>query len=413
MNEQLLALCRAARQASYQLATESVKKDEALLQIAQDLISHQDEILLENQQDVSSAQQKGLSSAMVDRLTLTEERIQAISASVRKVVSLPDPCGKGECFTRPNGLCVRKMRVPIGVIGIIYEARPNVTADAAVLCVKSGNAVILRGGSEAIRTNLAVVRVIQSSLAATGLPRAAVQIVEDTSRETASALMKMHGAIDVLIPRGGSGLIRTVVEQSTVPVIETGAGNCHLYVDADADLQMATDILFNAKTSRPSVCNAVETLLVHQDIAGEFLPLAKEKLDAKAVQLRGCTRTLSILPDAVAAQEEDFWKEYNDYVLAVKVVDGFEQAVEHINHYGTKHSEAIVTRNMETARQFQSRVDAAVVFVNASTRFTDGEELGLGAEIGISTQKLHARGPMGLEALTTVKYLIDGNGQVR
>ncbi len=410
---ELVQICGAAREASVSLATAGTLRNTALEIMSRQLIEDADEIICENAKDIENAKKKGITVAMLDRLTLTKERIDAISAAVLKVKALPDVLDKGEVFTRPNGLEIKKVSVPLGVVGIIYEARPNVTADAAALCIKSGNAVILRGGSEAINSNLAICKSIGRALTKAGLPEACVQVLSDTSRETASRLMKMNGYIDVLIPRGGAGLIKSVVENATVPVIETGAGNCHVYVDESADVNMALDIIDNAKTQRPSVCNAAENLLVHKNIAKEFLPLVKTRLEAKGVELRGCERTLGIIPGITAATDEDFYTEYNDYILSVKLVDSVEEAVLHINAHSTKHSEAIVTKSMKNAEYFTKRIDSAAVYVNASTRFTDGEEFGFGAEIGISTQKLHARGPMGLAALTTVKYIIAGNGQIR
>ena len=409
----LTQICQNARRAAFTLANAGARKDEALSRIHDRLLADAAEILSANAADLENARQKGTSDAMLDRLTLTAPRIAAIAEAVLKVRALPEVLGTGEVFTRPNGLEIRKVCVPLGVIGIIYEARPNVTVDAAALCLKSGNAVILRGGSEAIRSNLALGKSLRKALEEAGLPADGVQVLEDTSRETASKLMTMNGYIDVLIPRGGAGLIRSVVQNATVPVIETGAGNCHVYVDDSADLAMALDIIDNAKTQRPSVCNAAENLLVHKDIADTFLPLMRKRLEAKGVELRGCEKVCAVLPGIKAATEQDFFTEYNDYILSVKVTDGVEQAVEHINTHGTRHSEAIVTKSMEHAAYFTQNIDAAAVYVNASTRFTDGEEFGFGAEIGISTQKLHARGPMGLKALTTVKYMITGNGQIR
>ena len=409
----LTQICQNARRAAFTLANAGARKDEALSRIHDRLLADAAEILSANAADLENARQKGTSDAMLDRLTLTAPRIAAIAEAVLKVRALPEVLGTGEVFTRPNGLEIRKVCVPLGVVGIIYEARPNVTVDAAALCLKSGNAVILRGGSEAIRSNLALGKSLRKALEEAGLPADGVQVLEDTSRETASKLMTMNGYIDVLIPRGGAGLIRSVVQNATVPVIETGAGNCHVYVDDSADLAMALDIIDNAKTQRPSVCNAAENLLVHKDIADTFLPLMRKRLEAKGVELRGCEKVCAVLPGIKAATEQDFFTEYNDYILSVKVTDGVEQAVEHINTHGTRHSEAIVTKSMEHAAYFTQNIDAAAVYVNASTRFTDGEEFGFGAEIGISTQKLHARGPMGLKALTTVKYMITGNGQIR
>lgn len=413
MNEKLLEIGKAAKEAAFHLASAGAKKDEALACMSEQLLADTPFILAENALDVENARAKGISEAMIDRLTLTKARIQAIANALLKVKALPDPLSEGTLAIRPNGLNIQKVRVPLGVIGIIYEARPNVTADAAALCLKSGNAVILRGGSEAIRSNLAIAKSLRSALTKAELPADAVQVLSDTSRETATDFMKLEGYLDLLIPRGGKGLIQSVVKNATVPVIETGAGNCHVYADKFADLAMALEIIDNAKTQRPSVCNAAENLLVHKDIANAFLPMVKERLCGKGVELRGCERTLAVLPDITKATEEDFFTEYDDFILSVKVVDSVEEAVSHINAHGTKHSEAIVTESMENAAYFTQNIDAAAVYVNASTRFTDGEEFGFGAEIGISTQKLHVRGPMGLTALTTTKYIVRGNGQVR
>lgn len=401
---------------SFKLASASaVQKNEVLEKIAQALIGQTEPILQANRQDIDAARASGMSEAMIDRLTLTPERIEGIAEGVRKVMALDDPIGKIDGgWVRPNGLRIEKVRVPLGVTGIIFESRPNVTVDAAVLCLKSGNACLLRGGKEAIRSNLALARVMRGAIEEAGLPADCVQVLEDTSRETAREMMRLNQYLDVLIPRGGAGLIRSVVENATVPVIETGTGNCHVYIDASGDLEMGANIIFNAKTSRPSVCNAAETLLVHKDVAAEFLPIAKALLDTKKVELRGCEKTIAILGNSVRpAAEEDWFKEYNDYILAIRVVENIDEAIEHINHYGTKHSESIVTRSYEATEQFMQQVDAAAVYVNASTRFTDGFEFGFGAEIGISTQKLHARGPMGLNELTTVKYRVYGSGQLR
>ncbi len=410
---ELTEIGKRAKKAAFTLAGAGEKKNDALENISKRLVADTGFILAENAKDIENAKKAGMSKSMLDRLTLDEKRIKQIAAAVLKVKALPEVLGKGEVFTRPNGLEIKRMSVPLGVVGIIYEARPNVTADAAVLCLKSGNAVILRGGSEAIFSNLALCKSIRAALAETGLPEDSVQVLSDTSRETAAALMKLNGYIDVLIPRGGAGLIKSVVQNATVPVIETGAGNCHVYVDDSADLDMALSIIDNAKTQRPSVCNAAENLLVHENAAKEFLPRMRTLLESKGVQLRGCEKTCEVLPGLVSATEEDFYTEYNDYILSVKVVSGVKEAVEHINEHSTGHSEAIVTKNMENADYFTKNIDSAAVYVNASTRFTDGEEFGFGAEIGISTQKLHARGPMGLEALTTVKYVVTGNGQIR
>lgn len=404
----------AAKQAARKLAVAGNQKDEALEAIAAALEAHTEEILEANREDLSAAEKNGMSRSLMDRLALNEKRIQGMADGVRQVKAQPDPVGQVlEGGVRPNGLRIEKIAVPLGVIGIIYEARPNVTADAAALCLKAGNAVILRGGKEAFRSNQAIAGVMRDAVETTGLPRDSIQLVQDTSRASSIEMMGLTGYLDVLIPRGGAGLIRAVVENSHVPVIETGVGNCHVYVDDAADIQMASDIIFNAKTSRPSVCNAIETVLVHQDIAREFLPVMKKKLDEKQVEIRGCEKAREILPECVPACEEDWSTEYLDYILAVKVVDSLDDAMAHIAKYSSGHSECIVTENYRNAERFLSEVDAAAVYVNASTRFTDGGEFGLGAEIGISTQKLHARGPMGIRQLTSQKFVIRGNGQIR
>lgn len=404
----------AAKQAARKLAVAGNQKDAALEAIAAALEAHTEEILEANREDLSAAEKNGMSRSLMDRLALNEKRIQGMADGVRQVKAQPDPVGQVlEGGVRPNGLRIEKVAVPLGVIGIIYEARPNVTADAAALCLKAGNAVILRGGKEAFRSNQAIAEVMRDAVETTGLPRDSIQLVQDTSRASSIEMMGLTGYLDVLIPRGGAGLIRAVVENSHVPVIETGVGNCHVYVDDAADMQMASDIIFNAKTSRPSVCNAIETVLVHQDIAREFLPVMKKKLDEKQVEIRGCEKTREILPECVPACEEDWSTEYLDYILAVKVVDSLDDAMAHIAKYSSGHSECIVTENYRNAERFLSEVDAAAVYVNASTRFTDGGEFGLGAEIGISTQKLHARGPMGIRQLTSQKFVIRGNGQIR
>ncbi|MEW8958730.1 MAG: glutamate-5-semialdehyde dehydrogenase [Moorella sp. (in: firmicutes)] len=406
---------RQAREAARVLANlNTAIKNQALLAMARALEEEQEFILKANARDMEAGREKGLSRALLDRLLLNEKRIKDMAAGLRELVALPDPVGEVTAmWTRPNGLQIGRMRVPLGVIGIIYEARPNVTVDAAGLCLKTGNAVILRGGSEAFHSNMALTRVISRAATAAGIPDGAIQLIETTDREAVNLLLRANEYLDVLIPRGGAGLIRTVVEKATVPVIETGVGNCHVYVDAEADLEMAQKIVINAKTQRPAVCNAMETLLVHEGIAAAFLPPLAAGLKEKGVVLRGCERTRELVPWAEAATEEDWATEYLDLILAVRVVDGLEAALEHIHTYGTKHSEAIVTNNYHTAREFLARVDAAAVYVNASTRFTDGYEFGFGAEIGISTQKLHARGPMGPEQLTTFKYIIFGSGQIR
>ena len=412
---ELIKKGQKAKEASYELMNAgTVIKNKALELMAEKLLAYKDEIIKENKKDLERAMNKGTSKAMLDRLSLNKERIEGMANGLRKVAALADPIGEVTgMWNRPNGLQIGKQRVPLGVIGIIYEARPNVTSDAAGLCLKSGNVVILRGGSEAINSNIAVVKALSEGIKEAGLPAECVQLVEDTSREVASEMMRLNDYIDVLIPRGGAGLIQSVVQNSTVPVIQTGTGNCHVYVDSEADLEMAKNIVINAKTSRPAVCNAEEKLLVHTNVAEEFLPIIVKALREKNVEIRGDERTMKIVNGINAATEEDWGKEYTDYIISIKVVDSLEEAIKHINKYGTGHSEAIVTKNYENSRIFLQRVDAAAVYVNASTRFTDGEEFGFGAEIGISTQKLHARGPMGLNELTSNKYIILGNGQVR
>ena len=390
-------------------------KNKALEAIAQTLLDRQEEILTANAQDLAAARESGMRASLQDRLALDGKRIAGIVEGVRQVAALPDPIGQvTKMEKRPNGLIIGRRRVPLGVIGIIYEARPNVTVDAAALCLKSGNTVILRGGKEAFQSNLAFVSIMRDALESVGLPRDCVALVTDTSRESATELMNLTEYLDVLIPRGGAGLIKSVVENARVPVIQTGVGVCHVYVHGEADLDMAARIIHNAKTSRPSVCNAAECLLVDRAIAKEFLPMAWQLLQTKNVELRGCPETRAILGDFVKPAEDADWDtEFGDYILAVKVVSGFDEAVDFIAAHGTGHSEAIVTRDYFAAQRFLDVVDAAAVYVNASTRFTDGFEFGLGAEIGISTQKMHARGPMGLEELTSSKYVIYGTGQVR
>jgi glutamate-5-semialdehyde dehydrogenase len=407
---------KQAKAAARMLAVSGTdQKNRALSAIAAALREHTDEILAANREDLENGRQTGLSDALLDRLALSRERIEGIADGVLEVAALPDPIGVVESgSTRPNGMQVLKVRVPLGVIGIIFEARPNVTADAAALCLKSGNAVILRGGKEAIRSNTAITEVMRRAAQSTGLPADCIQLVTDTSRASATALMRLNGYLDVLIPRGGAGLIRATVENATVPVIETGTGNCHAFVDESADLSMAAEIVYNAKTSRPSVCNALETLLVHKDAAAAFLPMLKRRLDEKSVELRGCARTREILGDCVVpVTEADYETEFLDMILAVRVVDDLDEAINHIARYSSGHSEVIVTENLSNARRFEQEIDSAAVYVNASTRFTDGGMFGFGAEIGISTQKLHARGPMGAPQLTSEKYIIRGNGQVR
>ena len=406
----------AAKNASRVLSIAgTAKKNAALEAIASALEARREEILAANQEDMTAAKAAGMRPSLQDRLALDGSRIAGIVDGVRQVAALPDPIGEiTKMSTRPNGLVIGKRRVPLGVIGIIYEARPNVTVDAAALCLKSGNAVILRGGKEAFHSNQAFVSIMRDALESAGLPRDCVALVTDTTRQSAAELMNLTEFLDVLIPRGGAGLIKNVVENAKVPVIQTGVGVCHVYVHGEADLDMAARIIHNAKTSRPSVCNAAECLLVDRAVARDFLPMAWQLLQTKNVELRGCPETRAILGDfVVPASEEDWDTEFGDYILAVKVVGGFDEAVEFIHAHGTGHSEAIVTNNYFAAQQFLDQVDAAAVYVNASTRFTDGNEFGLGAEIGISTQKMHARGPMGLEELTSSKFVIYGTGQIR
>ena len=404
-----------AKEASLTMATlTSQVKNRALEEMAQAIIFNKEEILKGNQDDMKAGEESGLSTALLDRLKLSDERIGDMAQGLLEVAALPDPVGEiADGWRLPNGLEIHKVRVPLGVIGIIYEARPNVTVDAAGLCVKSGNAVILRGSSSAINSNHVLTDIISKAAEGSGLPAGCIQLVPLTDRESAKELMRLRGYVDVLIPRGGAGLIRTVVEESTVAVIETGVGNCHTYIDAGADMLKALKIAVNAKCQRPGVCNAMETMLVHEAVAEEFLPRAAEALRDRGVVLKGCERTMRILPDIEAATEEDWYTEYLDLVLAVRVVPTLEEAISHINTYGSKHSEAIVTEDYSAARRFVNQVDSADVYVNASTRFTDGNQYGLGAEMGISTQKLHARGPMSLRELTTTKFIIYGDGQVR
>lgn len=405
-----------AKTAEHAAASASAKlKNEALKSIADALIENTGLIIEKNKLDLDNAVKNGMSVSMQDRLMLNEKRIGDIASSVLKLIEAEDLIGSVDYgVIRPNGLKICKTRVPLGVIGIIFESRPNVTVDAATLCLKAGNTVILKGGKEAINSNKCLADVMRKAVEKAGLPADVIQLVEDTSREAAAELMKLNKYLDVLIPRGGAGLINAVVNQATVPVIETGTGNCHVYVDESADIQMAADIIDNGKTQRPSVCNAVESLLVHKNIAEAALPVIKAKLDGHNVEIRGCKKTAEILGDCVTlASDEDYATEFLDFIISVKVVDSIEEAIEHIQKYSTRHSECIVTKSLENAEKFQREVDVAAVYVNASTRFTDGGEFGFGAEIGISTQKLHARGPMGLRELTTVKYLINGNGQIR
>ncbi|MBC1602730.1 glutamate-5-semialdehyde dehydrogenase [Listeria welshimeri] len=405
----------AAREASSFLAQATTKqKNTALINLSNDLIANTATLLKENEKDIIRAKEKKTPDTMIDRLRLTEERIKEISEAVKQVVTLKDPIGEVTTMWKNEAeLTIGKIRVPLGVIGIIYESRPNVTVDASILCFKTGNAVILRGGSDAIDSNKALMNVIQESLEKSGFPRTSVQLIEDTSRETAREMMRLNRFLDVLIPRGGAKLIQTVLENATVPVIETGTGNCHIYVDKAAEKQMAIDILVNAKCSRPSVCNSAETLLIHESVAEDFLPAMEMALKEYNVELRADKRAREILKDSKAATESDWEEEFLDFILAIKVVDSVEEAINHINKYGTKHSEAIISNDYATGQTFHQKVDAAAVYINASTRFTDGFAMGFGAEIGISTQKLHARGPMGLTELTSTKYIIFGDGQIR
>ncbi|NLY92179.1 MAG: glutamate-5-semialdehyde dehydrogenase [Firmicutes bacterium] len=415
IEEYVLSLGQKAKAAAFTMAKlGATEKNHALLAIADALIANEERILAVNREEVATAEAAGLKSSFVERLTLNRARIAGMVEGIREIVRLDDPVGNIErMWQRPNGLQIGQVRVPLGVVAIIYEARPNVTVDAAALCLKTGNSVLLRGGSEALRTNEVLVEVMREALSRTAVPQDALQLIASPQREAAVVLMKMREYVDVLIPRGGAGLIKTVVDNAQVPVIETGVGNCHIFVDASAQLPAAVEIVLNAKTQRPSVCNALETLLVHQEIAPRFLPLCGEELRRAGVEIRGCPQTLSYLPWAEPATPEDWATEYLDLTLAVKVVPDFAAAVDHIHRYGTGHSESILTTDYAAARRFLQEVDAAAVYVNASTRFTDGFEFGFGAEVGISTQKLHARGPMGLQALTTIKYIIYGDGQIR
>ena len=411
----LIELGKRAKKAESVLMTASTeKKNSALFSIAQALKENAGAILEANAIDIENAKKAGMKSALIDRLSLNEKRVFSVASGVKEVALLDDPVGKILSGTvRPNGLVIEKVSVPLGVIAVIFEARPNVTADAAALCLKSGNSVILRGGKEAFHSNKAIADIMRAAVEKAGLPKDCIQLVEDTSRESANELMKMNGYVNVLIPRGGAGLIKACVQNSTVPVIETGTGNCHVYVDEFANLEMARDILYNAKVSRPSVCNACESVLVHKAVAEKFLPMAKAALDKANVIIHADEKTAKIIENTVPATEEDYQKEYLGYEISAKVVESLDEAIEHIAEYGTGHSECIVTENYTNAQKFLSRVDCAAVYVNASTRFTDGNEFGFGAEIGISTQKLHARGPLGLPELVSFKYIIRGNGQIR
>ena len=413
--EYLENIGRQAKEAEVVLRTLSTgRKNEALCKAAEALEAAEKKLIAANAEDVRIAKEKGMAAGLLDRLSLNPARVKGMADGLRQVAALEDPVGEVLSMKqRPNGLMIGQKRVPLGVVGIIYEARPNVTADAFGLCFKTGNAVILKGGSDALHSNEAIVAVLKEALASCGLPETAVQLIGSTDRQVTAQFMKMNEYVDVLIPRGGAGLIRTVVRESTVPVIETGTGNCHIYVDASADQDMAVEILYNAKTQRIGVCNACESLVVHESIVKEFLPKAAAKLAEKKVELRGDAQAQEACADVIPATEEDWGTEYLDYILSIKTVSGLDEAIAHINRYNTGHSEAIITSDYANAQRFLDEIDAAAVYVNASTRFTDGGEFGFGAEIGISTQKLHARGPMGLKELTSTKYIIYGNGQVR
>lgn len=415
LREEVFTKGELAKKAAYKLANlDTEAKDRALLAMAGALVVRQGEIIAANSEDLKRGEEKGLSKAMLDRLMLNEKRIGDMAEGLRQVAALPDPVGEVlSMWNRPNGLQMGQIRVPLGVVGIIYEARPNVTVDAAALCLKSGNAVILRGGSEAINSNKAITRIIAEAAEEQGVPQGAIQLIENTDREAVTMLLRLNQYLDVIIPRGGAGLIKHVVENASVPVIETGVGNCHVYVDKEAELNMAAEIVINAKCQRPAVCNAMETLLVHRDSAAELLPGLAAKLQERGVEIRGCAETRKLVPGAKEATDQDYATEFLDLILAVRVVPDIDTALEHIQTFGSKHSEAIITNNYFTSRRFLQEVDAAAVYVNASTRFTDGFEFGFGAEIGISTQKLHARGPMGLKELTTIKYIVYGEGQIR
>ena len=412
---ELITKGQNAKEASYILSNLSTtRKNEALESMAKKLLEKSDYIINANKKDLEEAKLKGMSESMLDRLSLNEDRIKGMADGLRDIINLNDPVGEVlGMWNRPNGLQIGQKRVPIGVIGIIYEARPNVTCDAAGLCLKTGNAVILRGGKEAINSNIAIIETLREGLKEANIPADAVQLIYDTRREIATEMMRLNEYIDVLIPRGGAGLIKAVVQNATVPVIETGTGNCHIYIDSECDINMAKDIVVNAKTSRPSVCNAAESLVIHEAIANEALPVIANALKEKGVILKGDKKSIEIVDYIEEATEEDYYTEFLDYIMSVKIVKDIDEAISHINKHNTGHSEAIVTKNYDSSQKFLQRVDAAAVYVNASTRFTDGAEFGFGAEIGISTQKLHARGPMGLKELTTTKYIIFGNGQIR
>ena len=413
--ENLILMGENAKKAAYDLSILSTKtKNNALALMAKELLDSKEEIIRANKIDMQEAKNKNVSETLLDRLYLNDKRVEDMATGLLEIVKLPDPVGEIiSMWKRPNNLQIGQKRVPIGVIGIIYESRPNVTCDAAGLCLKSGNATILRGGSDAINSNKAIVKALRNGIEKSGLPKDAIQLVSDTDREVAQKMMRLNEYIDVLIPRGGENLIKSVVKNATIPVIETGTGNCHIYVDESADFNMAIDIVLNAKTQRPGVCNAAEKLLIHENISKEFLPKVVKALREKNVEIRGDEKSKEVVDDIILAKDEEWDKEYLDYIIAVKIVENVDEAIKHINNHGTKHSEAIITESYKNSQKFLERVDAAAVYVNASTRFTDGREFGFGAEIGISTQKLHARGPMGLKELTSTKYIIYGNGQIR
>ena len=412
---ELIEICKKAKKVKYEIqCLTSKEKNDALIAVADKLVAEADSIIAANAKDYERGVSNGMHKGLLDRLLLDKKRIEAMAEGLRQVAALPDPIGEViETFTRPNGLNIKKVRVPMGVIGIIYEARPNVTADAFALTFKAGNAVVLKGGSDAIDSNIQIANVMRAALGESGINPDAIQLIEDTDRAVTTKFMQMNEYIDVLIPRGSARLINAVVENSTIPVIETGTGNCHIYVDKDADIDKAIPIIINAKTQRIGVCNAAESLVVHEDIKDRFLPLFEKAMNEHNVEIRGDEESRKLMTSAVSATEEDFGKEFLDYIISVKTVKNVDEAIEHINKYNTSHSDAIVTENEETAKRFLDRVDSACVYVNASTRFTDGFEFGFGAEIGISTQKLHARGPMGLKELTSYKYQITGEGQIR
>ena len=413
--ENLILMGENAKKAAYDLSILSTKtKNNALALMAKELLDSKEEIIRANKIDMQEAKNKNVSETLLDRLYLNDKRVEDMATGLLEIVKLPDPVGEIiSMWKRPNNLQIGQKRVPIGVIGIIYESRPNVTCDAAGLCLKSGNATILRGGSDAINSNKAIVKALRNGIEKSGLPKDAIQLVSDTDREVAQKMMRLNEYIDVLIPRGGENLIKSVVKNATIPVIETGTGNCHIYVDESADFNMTIDIVLNAKTQRPGVCNAAEKLLIHENISKEFLPKVVKALREKNVEIRGDEKSKEVVDDIILAKDEEWDKEYLDYIIAVKIVENVDEAIKHINNHGTKHSEAIITESYKNSQKFLERVDAAAVYVNASTRFTDGSEFGFGAEIGISTQKLHARGPMGLKELTSTKYIIYGNGQIR